>query len=102
MKQLTLTPERHSAIRSLTRRGSGLWGWLWTLILIAGMVVTYQPRSGMAQSNKSVTWDRIDVTVELRDDSSLHISEQDTIIFQGGPFTKMSSTSNCRPSRSMR
>ena len=40
-----------------------------------------------AQSSRSVTWDRIDVTLELREDSSFHITERDRIDFSGGPFS---------------
>ena len=35
---------------------------------------------------RSVTWDSIDVTVELRDDGSFHVTERDRIDFSGGPF----------------
>jgi hypothetical protein len=40
----------------------------------------------LAQSGRSVVWDDIDVTVELREDGSFHITERDRIDFNGGPF----------------
>ena len=33
-----------------------------------------------------MVWDEIDVTVELREDSSFHVTERDRIDFIGGPF----------------
>ena len=43
-------------------------------------------RTVSAQQERSVVWDRIDTTVELREDSSFHITERDEIDFIGGPF----------------
>ena len=40
----------------------------------------------LAQADRSVVWDEIDVTVELREDSSFHVTERDRIDFIGGPF----------------
>ena len=40
----------------------------------------------LAQADRSVIWDEIDVTVELREDSSFHVTERDRIDFIGGPF----------------
>jgi uncharacterized protein (TIGR04222 family) len=39
-----------------------------------------------AQEGKSVTWNRYDVTLELRPDGSYHVTERQEIEFQGGPF----------------
>ena len=46
------------------------------------------PVLAAAQDGRSVVWDEIDVTVELRDDSSLAVTERDTIEFRGGPFRR--------------
>ncbi|MBA3450707.1 MAG: DUF2207 domain-containing protein, partial [Chloroflexia bacterium] len=40
----------------------------------------------VAQEGRAVVWDDIDVTVELREDSSFHVTERDRIDFLGGPF----------------
>ena len=37
-------------------------------------------------TERSFVWDRIDVTVELREDNSLHVTERGRVDFHGGPF----------------
>lgn len=37
---------------------------------------------------KSIVWDGVDVTVELREDSSMGITETDRVIFSGGMFSR--------------
>src|SRR3954453_10137281 len=66
-------------------RRSGL-AWLLGLLLLALGTLTSQPTVIHAQSDRSVVWDQIDVTVELQEDSSFHVTEQDRIDFIGGPF----------------
>src|SRR5215212_3575530 len=66
-------------------RNSGV---AWLLVLLALVVgsLRYLPAVVWAQADRSVVWDQIDVTVELREDSSFHITERDRIDFIGGPF----------------
>src|SRR5215217_4674802 len=66
-------------------RRSGL-AWLLGLLALALVTLTSQPFIVRAQSDRSVAWDQIDVTVELREDSSFHVTERDRIDFIGGPF----------------
>src|SRR5215204_1256671 len=66
-------------------RRSGL-AWLLGLLALALVTLTSQPFVVRAQSDRSVAWDQIDVTVELREDSSYHVTERDRIDFIGGPF----------------
>ncbi len=86
MKRLTLPAHDRIAKNVSTKRNAGVWGWPLMLVLVVGLALSLMPGHLAAQSNRSVTWDRIDVTIELRDDSTLHVTERDTIIFQGGPF----------------
>jgi len=39
-----------------------------------------------AALTRSVTWEAIDVTLELREDSSIRVTERDRVAFTGGPF----------------
>jgi hypothetical protein len=44
-------------------------------------------RGAAAQSDKSVVWNTYDVTLDLRNDGSYHVTERQEIDFQGGPFS---------------
>src|SRR5215204_1870879 len=66
-------------------RRSGL-AWLLGLLALALVTLTSQPFAVRAQSDRSVAWEQIDVTVELREDSSFYVTERDRIDFVGGPF----------------
>ena len=55
------------------------------VVLILGVVLA-GTAPVTAQSARSVVWDRFDVTLDLRDDGSYHVVEQQTIRFIGGPF----------------
>src|SRR5919112_4984684 len=59
---------------------------LLVLLALAVASLSRLPASVLAQANRSVIWDEIDVTVELREDSSFHVTERDQIDFIGGPF----------------
>src|SRR4051794_15781494 len=68
------------------RSGSGRVALL--LLLLALSVASFAGMSPtvLAQADRSVVWDDIDVTVNLRPDSSFHVTERDKIDFIGGPF----------------
>ena len=66
-------------------RSSGL-AWLLTLLALALASLACLQSVGLAQADRTAIWDEIDVTVELREDSSFHVSERDRIDFIGGPF----------------
>ncbi|HLL51708.1 MAG TPA: DUF2207 domain-containing protein, partial [Thermomicrobiales bacterium] len=73
----------------MNRRRSGGSGVARLLVLLA--LASIVSAAGLpalvgAQDDRSVAWDEIDVTVELREDSSFHITERDRIEFRGGPF----------------
>src|SRR5215216_7890428 len=59
---------------------------LLVLLALAAASIARLPEAVLAQSDRSVIWDDIDVTVELREDSSFHVTERDRIDFIGGPF----------------
>jgi hypothetical protein len=44
------------------------------------------PSASPPSTARSVVWDGIDVTVELRENSALHVTERNRIDFIGGPF----------------
>ena len=70
-------------------RGSSRFGgvaWLLALLLLAAASIASLPLAVLAQAERSVVWDEIDVTVELREDSTFHVTERDRIDFIGGPF----------------
>src|SRR5687767_2847860 len=56
------------------------------VLTLAIASIASQPAVVLAQADRSVVWDEIDVTVELREDSSFHVTERDRIDFIGGPF----------------
>jgi uncharacterized protein (TIGR04222 family) len=61
--------------------------WLaWLLVLAATLALIVAPSGTLAQSTKSVTWNRYDVTIEVRSDGSFHVVERQEIAFHGGPF----------------
>ncbi|MDF3017569.1 MAG: hypothetical protein K0R44_2794, partial [Thermomicrobiales bacterium] len=66
-------------------RSSGV-AWLLTLLALALASLASLQSVGLAQADRTAIWDEIDVTVELREDSSFHVSERDRIDFIGGPF----------------
>src|ERR687898_830562 len=66
-------------------RSSGV-AWLLALLALALASLASLQSVGLAQADRSAIWDEIDVTVELREDSSFHVSERDRIDFIGGPF----------------
>ncbi len=39
-----------------------------------------------AQSSKTVEWARFDVTIDVRSNGTFHVTERQTVDFQGGPF----------------
>jgi uncharacterized protein (TIGR04222 family) len=57
------------------------------LFAVALFRLTGPAGSALAQDEKSVVWDRYDVTLELREDGSYHVTERQEIDFRGGPFT---------------
>src|SRR3712207_4322730 len=59
---------------------------LLTLLILAAVFLAGMPSAAFGQADRSVVWDQIDVTVELREDSSFHVTERDRIDFIGGPF----------------
>src|SRR4051794_36928630 len=58
------------------------------LIAVLTMVAAGASRPLLAtgQTARSFVWDRVDVTVALQEDSTLHVTERDRAIFSGGPF----------------
>src|SRR5215218_10267236 len=72
----------------MNRGRSRAGGVAWLLALLALAAVTFASQAAviLPQSDRSVVWDDIDVTVELREDSSFHVTERDRIDFIGGPF----------------
>src|SRR5215218_9244901 len=72
----------------MNRGRSRAGGVAWLLALLALAAVTFASQAAviLPQSDRSVVWDDVDVTVELREDSSFHVTERDQIDFIGGPF----------------
>src|SRR5919107_3709123 len=68
------------------RSRSSSVAWLLALLAMVAVSIASLPTNVSAQSDRSVVWDQIDVTVELREDSSFHVTERDRIDFIGGPF----------------
>src|SRR5215216_2659480 len=60
--------------------------WVLALLVLALSSLAGLPSIVQAQADRSVVWDQIDETVELREDSSFHVTERDRIDFIGGPF----------------
>ena len=51
--------------------------WLLALLALVAKHSLLACLHSLAQADRSVVWDDIDVTVELREDSSFHITERD-------------------------
>src|SRR5919107_5001495 len=68
------------------RSRSSSVAWLLALLAMVAVSIACVPTNVLAQADRSVVWDDIDVTVELREDSSFHVTERDRIDFIGGPF----------------
>src|SRR5919112_1597307 len=68
------------------RSRSSSVAWLLALLAMVAVSNVCLPTNVLAQADRSVVWDDIDVTVELREDSSFHVTERDRIDFIGGPF----------------
>src|SRR5215217_4222679 len=68
------------------RSRSSAAAWLLALLTLVVVLLAGLPADALGQSDRSVVWDQIDVTVELREDSTFHITERDRIDFIGGPF----------------
>jgi hypothetical protein len=49
-------------------------------------VVSLGQEATPAPAARSFHWERIDVTVELREDSSFHVTNREQVAFAGGPF----------------
>ncbi|MGI9252639.1 MAG: DUF2207 domain-containing protein, partial [Thermomicrobiales bacterium] len=57
------------------------------LIFLATLLApSIHSRGADAQQNRSVEWTGFDVTLELRDDGSYHVTELQEVAFSGGPF----------------
>ena len=61
------------------------------LTLLAGLALPFGgvlTAPAAALQSQSVTWDSIDVTLNVQQDGVIGVTERDSIIFQGGPFRK--------------
>ncbi len=56
------------------------------VIMVMVTIGASQPLLAGAQATRSFVWDRVDVTVALQEDSTLHVTERDRALFSGGPF----------------
>lgn len=66
-------------------------GWMVVaLTVVLGLTFAFRLVGGptvSAQDSKSVVWNRFDVTLDVREDGTIHVTERQVIDFQGGPFT---------------
>lgn len=83
MNALRLRTEEEVRVRC--RFGVAGFVWLALMSVVAALAMLGSP-AGVTAQERSVVWDRVDVTVELREDGSLAVTERDTIEFRGGPF----------------
>lgn len=77
-------------LNGMTTDGTIRSRWL-RLVLLMFLAMTialgFDSLEAAAQSTKSVTWNRYDVTIQVRTDGSYHVVERQEIAFHGGPFT---------------
>lgn len=60
----------------------------WTVLPIALLLLAVGLlNADVARAEQTVTWQRYDVTIDLRDDGSFHITERQQILFEGGSFS---------------
>src|SRR4051794_11277448 len=78
MKANSMTQSGHSSLRVQ---------WLATLLVVAlaGVLAIVAPAP--ARADKSITWTAFDVTIDLQQDGSYHVTERQQIDFSGGTFT---------------
>jgi hypothetical protein len=73
--------------------GTGASGGVRLVLLLLAVltmvtIVANRPPFATAQTTRSFVWDRVDVTVALQEDSTLHVTERDRALFFGGPFRR--------------
>ncbi len=70
------------------------WAGLLRILLLVGLATLLAPPAlqhgfpgaALAQDGRSVEWSRIDTTLELREDATFAVTEEQTVRFTGGPF----------------
>ena len=73
---------RRAAHRAAPRESSLRWGiWLIALIVLLGLAAV--PPSSRAQATSDVVWDTYDVTIDVRQDGTMHVSERQVVQFNG-------------------
>ena len=75
-----------SQMASLSAESGSLWRALSVVLTLFATLLL--PVATLGQESKSVVWADVDVTVTLREDSTLHIAERNRIDFTGGPFRR--------------
>jgi hypothetical protein len=73
-------PQSSSDLKSRTLSGFPIF------LFCAFLFFCSSPRVD-AQSGRSVSWNRYDVTIDLNQDGSYHVVERQVVDFRGGPFT---------------
>jgi hypothetical protein len=66
-------------LASATKRGLSLF----LVVLALALPMLAQPTGALAQAPADVVWDRYDVTIDVRSDGSMHITEHQVITFNG-------------------
>lgn len=63
-------------------------GWLWVMLAALLLGLAAGPTLAADERPSHFVWDEVSVTVRLRDDGSMRVREQDTVLFTGGPFRR--------------
>ena len=66
-------------LASASKRGLSLF----LVVLALALPMLAQPTGALAQAPADVVWDRYDVTIDVRSDGSMHITEHQVITFNG-------------------
>jgi Predicted membrane protein (DUF2207) len=80
-------PNRGDVVGTWVRVASRLVLLLLAVLTIVAAAASW-PLLATAQTTRSFVWDRVDVTVTLQADGTLHVTERDLARFSGGPFRR--------------
>lgn len=58
------------------------------VVLAALLTSLFATSAAQAQFARTATWDRYDVTIDLKEDGSYHVVERQVVEFDGGPFSQ--------------
>lgn len=72
---------RRAAHRELRHPVRCWWAMPWVVLVV--MLAAVMPSETAAQSTSDVVWDSYDVTIDVRQDGTMHVTERQVVLFRG-------------------